>query len=99
MILFHILFSILTMFSMMKHSFQMEELNNLNSLNSLRDSYLIVPPIRIPPRLRKRKNNFLSYKSNFNDKQGIMKWSQNHWKRRKDYFQGSKFSLNYSNDI
>jgi hypothetical protein len=86
MILFHVLFSFFTMFSMMKHSFQMEELNNLNSVDDLRDPYLIVPPIRIPPRLRKRQNKFLSFKSNFNDKQKIMKWTQNHWKKSERLF-------------
>jgi hypothetical protein len=59
----------------------MEELNDLNSLNVLRDSYLIVPPIRIPPRLRKRQNNILSFKSNFNHKLRIM-CEQNYWKKK-----------------
>ncbi len=62
--------------------FSMEELNDLNSLNVLRDSYVFLPPIRIPPRLRKRQNNILSFKSNFNDKLRIMKWKQIHWKKK-----------------
>jgi hypothetical protein len=63
----------------------MEELNDLNSLNALRDSYAFLPPIRVPPRLRKRQNYILSFKPVLNDKQRIMEWKQNHWKKKKRF--------------
>jgi hypothetical protein len=63
-----ILFSTLTLFSMMNHSFQSEKLKNLNFANDLPD----LTPIRIPARFGKRQNKFLSLKSNFIDKQNFI---------------------------
>jgi hypothetical protein len=74
-----ILFSILTLFSMMNHSFESEELKNLKFANDLPD----LTPIRIPARFGKRQNKFFSPKSNFIYKQRIMKWIQNYMKKKK----------------
>jgi hypothetical protein len=67
----------------MNHSVRAQELQNLNTGMNRRDSDKKDQPIRVPLRLGKRENEFLSLESKFMDQQRQQKLTQSQMKKKK----------------
>jgi hypothetical protein len=86
---------------MMSHSFRAQELQNLNTGINSRGSNKKDQPIRVPLRLGKRKNEFLSLESKFMDQQREQKLTQIQKKKKKSiakYFENRK-NRNFHNVV